>query len=154
MQPVSFYLTDKNIISILNRVDKTESCWNWKGIIDIKTGYGRFKLKSGYHVAHRLVYTIFNGEITEGKILDHTCRNRNCVNPEHLREVDYRTNMLENSLSNSYLNSLKTECNSGHAFSAENTYIDPNNRRHCKICRRKRDRVRDKLRKQRRKVCQ
>lgn len=72
------------------KVDKTESCWNWKAAID-RYGYGRFHC-NGNMLAHRFVYTLFHNEPAENMQVDHICRNRLCVNPDHLRLVTNKQN--------------------------------------------------------------
>lgn len=42
--------------------------------------------------AHRAAWTHFNGQIPEGMTIDHTCRVRPCVNPEHLQLMSNRDN--------------------------------------------------------------
>lgn len=77
------------------KVEKTESCWQWKAAI--LNGYGRFgvyrdgKLRSG--LAHRVAYEFLIGQIPPGKFLDHTCHNKACVNPAHLRIVNNKQNI-------------------------------------------------------------
>ena len=65
-------------------------CWLWAGNIDPSNGYGRFSQTK----AHRLVYEALVGEIPEGLDLDHLCRIRACVNPEHLEPVTRKVNIL------------------------------------------------------------
>lgn len=72
------------------RVDKTDTCWNWFGPINID-GYGRLTVsfevkKPQVNIsAHRLSYLLHKGDIPEGLLVRHTCiKNRRCVNPEHL----------------------------------------------------------------------
>ena len=76
----------KNLDRFLTRIQKTESgCWLWTGG---KTtgGYGLF-YSDGHKYAHRLSYEHFVGPIPEGLQIDHLCRVRHCVNPEHLEAV-------------------------------------------------------------------
>lgn len=136
-------------LKILSRVsvNKDNDCWNWIGIVEKKNGYGRFFVKKSPYLAHRIVFEIFNGKLNPLLVLDHTCKNRKCVNPDHLREVTHKINMLENSDSNSFKNSTKTHCPKGHEYSDENTYLDTANRRQCKPCRRASDKIRDAKRK-------
>lgn len=61
-------------------------CWLWMGKIDIK-GYGAIKFEGKYMKAHRESYKIYKGEIPKGLDLDHLCRIRSCVNPDHLEPV-------------------------------------------------------------------
>ena len=84
----------------MQRVNKTETCWLWTGAMQ-KNGYGQLCTKElmwGTRFAHRWSYTYHKGEITEGKMVRHTCDIRNCVNPAHLilgDSVDNVKDMLE-----------------------------------------------------------
>lgn len=79
------------------RVDESSGCWIWLGG---KRGqnqsYGIFitcsQGKRKAHQAHRFVYELYKEKIPEGKQLDHLCRVRLCVNPDHLEPVT----LLEN----------------------------------------------------------
>lgn len=68
-------------------------CWEWRGQKTL-TGYGSFPLERGRGImAHRFAYQQLVGEIPEGLELDHLCRNRGCVNPDHLEPVTHLENM-------------------------------------------------------------
>ncbi|MDR6794827.1 hypothetical protein J2X12_002838 [Pseudarthrobacter oxydans] len=71
------------------KVGKADGCWNWLGAThgdDPGGGYGVFFLtSSGFMQAHRYAWQMLNGTIPEGMVIDHTCHNRICVKPEHLR---------------------------------------------------------------------
>ena len=55
-------------------------------------GYPRMCL-SGHTVAvHRVMYTQAHGYIPGKKQIDHKCRNRMCVNPDHLEMVTHKQN--------------------------------------------------------------
>ena len=77
-------------------INKENGCWEWLGCI-IASGYGIISLKNEEWRIHRLVWTLLVDEIPDGLVIDHICRNRKCCNPEHLRHVTHRENILENS---------------------------------------------------------
>lgn len=68
-------------------------CWLWIGPID-KGGYGRLTWQGRKTSAHRVVYRILRGRIPARRVLDHLCRVRSCVNPDHLEPVT----IVENNL--------------------------------------------------------
>jgi hypothetical protein len=110
-------------------------CWEWTGLLG-KTGYGRFTLKHRkIFYAHRVAWLVIaRRRIPVGKQLDHLCRNRRCVNPDHLEVVTSRENTMrgENFCARQ---ARQTHCIRGHAFNEVNTYINPNNgERHCRKC--------------------
>ena len=67
-------------------------CWNWIGSINPKTGYGKKQWFGKTWLAHRWMWTMLFGSIPKNLTIDHTCRNRKCVNPHHMELVS----MIEN----------------------------------------------------------
>lgn len=122
-------------------VDNVTQCWNWILSLD-KDGYGVTNLKGKTFKAHRLYYQLFKGQLIKGMVIDHICRNRKCVNPEHLRQVSPRTNVFENSEALAFKNKQKTHCKNGHEYSVENTRITPAKGRVCRTCDRERGSIR------------
>lgn len=73
-----------------SKVDKTANCWNWTGAK--RDGYGLVKREGAMVQAHRACYEMANMTIPDGAMLDHRCRNRACVRPDHLRPVSNKQN--------------------------------------------------------------
>lgn len=74
-------------------VDELYGCWRWKGKRD-RDGYGRiWRGNKRPELAHRVVYEHHKGPIDAGRELDHLCRRRDCVRPEHLEPVTRRENV-------------------------------------------------------------
>jgi hypothetical protein len=107
-------------------VEKTDDCWNWTGATCL--GYGQFKGTGDYATrwAHRFAYLLLVGPIPDGLVLDHLCRNRACVNPDHLEPVTMAVNIGRIP--------RPPHCPKGHEFDAENTSYSTLGHRRCKTC--------------------
>ena len=68
------------------KVDRSGACWTWLGAPK-DNGYGSFWDGEKVRYSHRYSYELAFGEIPDGLVIDHKCRNRLCVNPEHLQAV-------------------------------------------------------------------
>lgn len=82
----------KKLYSKTERDTKT-GCHNWKG--KTANGYGRIKYKNKSLYTHRVSWSIYNGEITNGDVVHHTCANRLCLNIKHLQLVSSINNFAE-----------------------------------------------------------
>lgn len=128
-----------------SKVDKSGSCWLWTGS---KTSweYGQHTVDGKNWRVHRLAYILTKGEIPKGLHLDHLCRVRHCVNPDHLEPVTNKQNVLR-GIGPTANNARKTHCKRGHEFTEANTYVytrGEHQERFCKACHNLTRKVRDK----------
>lgn len=110
--------------------EPNSGCWLWTAKLSAE-GYGECQ-RGGIRFAHRISYQAFQGDIDEGLQIDHLCRNRACVNPDHLEPVTARVNVLRSN-NMAARNARKTACKYGHPFDADNT-IRTKAGRVCRTC--------------------
>lgn len=124
-----------------SKIHKTADCWEWGGTI-YNTGYGKFTVGKKAFLAHRYSYELYVGEVPEGLVIDHLCRNRRCVNPDHLEPVTNEENLFR-GLGYRIMNGMDDSCIRGHKYTEENTYWPPNGGgMRCRTCAREYDRNR------------
>lgn len=108
-----------------------DECWLWTGKVG-RDGYGRFSVKSRWHMAHRWVYEHTVGPIPDRLEIDHLCQVKLCVNPLHLEAVTRRENMHRQPRIAARM--AQTECKRGHPFTEANTGRDSRGNRFCRAC--------------------
>jgi hypothetical protein len=85
------YILDRSI------PEPNSGCWLWllsTGSHGYGQGYGRRGTRDKcVTLAHLISYQAFNGEIVSGMEIDHTCKNKICVNPAHLEMVSQQINI-------------------------------------------------------------
>lgn len=67
-------------------------CWIWQLKKSPATGYGTFRINGRDLLAHRWSYEQHRGPIPDGLQIDHLCRVRECINPDHLEPVTPKEN--------------------------------------------------------------
>jgi hypothetical protein len=115
-------------------------CWEWTGWLTTN-GYGGFDIRVGGKPrkvrAHRWLYEQLVGTIGTGLELDHLCRNRLCVNPDHLDPVTHKENARRGAAGavNAARYVSLTHCGSGHQYVGDNVTTSAG-RRICRTCNR------------------
>lgn len=113
------------------KVDQSGDCWVWIGVLQNR-GYGAITIRGTNVLAHRASYLIVHGSIPNELELDHLCRNRACVNPEHLEPVTHQENMRRSPLRQTKL----VRCGRGH-----DNWVEYPSGRKCRTCGRDRKRA-------------
>ncbi len=109
--------------------EPNSGCWLWTGGVK-SDGYGSARTYGARRsvLAHRFMYELLVGPIPDGLELDHVCRVRSCVNPDHLDIVTHAENIARKP--------IPASCPSGHRrFSVRG------GKRHCLDCGRARNKL-------------
>lgn len=124
-------MTEKQLERFWNNISKTDTCWLWIGY-KMNKGYGFFSMDNRPYLSHRISYQIHKGDIPKELELDHLCRIRHCVNPDHLEAVAHSENMARGK------HATKIYCIRGHEFTGKNTINrkgnNGRNQRECRQC--------------------
>jgi hypothetical protein len=111
-------------------------CWLWDG--PLNKGYGALRVgtvRAGDRrrvEAHKFSYELHKGPVPAGLEIDHLCRVRCCVNPDHLEAVTHRENIRRGNTF-AAKNAAKTHCLRGHDLAVEG-YVRWDGRRQCRAC--------------------
>lgn len=132
-----------DVQAFFEKVNQTSECWLWTGTLTSR-GYGRFHIHGKRFRAHRWSYERFVNKIEEGLTIDHLCKNKSCVKPQHLEAVTNSVNISRywaNDSSITESRDWKTgTCTNGHDLSIVG-YVDRKKKngsisRECIQCRR------------------
>jgi hypothetical protein len=110
------------------------ACWIWVAGVN-QCGYGWFRANGKAVRAHKFIYERLRGPVPDGLVLDHRCRIRRCVNPEHLKPITRVENTLI-GFAPTAQNARKTHCKRGHELAGENLgrRSDRPSERVCRAC--------------------
>lgn len=111
-----------------DKIEVSGGCWEWVAAKN-SAGYGVIRIDYRLYLAHRYIYEFFNGPV-KGEC-DHLCRNRGCVNPEHIEDVTRRTNMLRGEHPDAVRHRTDT-CVRGHDL--RDAYVRKEGKRMCREC--------------------
>jgi hypothetical protein len=111
------------------KVNFTDDCWVWTASRD-KNGYGRFGYEGTTRFAHRVAYELLVEPIPPGLVIDHLCRNKSCVNPDHLETVPWGENIRRGDL---WMYKV-THCPQGHPLDGKAKGRAGRSRRYCRVC--------------------
>ena len=106
--------------------EPNSGCWLFVGTVNATNGYGRFHDGKRDVLAHRFSYERRVGCIPDTLTLDHLCRNRQCVNPQHLEPVPLALNIRRGVR-------VRTHCPHGHAYEGRNI-MRPRGHLACRRC--------------------
>lgn len=132
-------MTDDEKYQLIKRFEKNfkvleNGCWQWTLKLNEK-GYSSFPINKLFCSGHRASMFIYKNVPFRGikEVADHLCRNRGCVNPDHIEMVTHRTNTMR-GIGLSSMNDKKEICIRGHDLVAPNLRIHKMGFRECRAC--------------------
>lgn len=95
-KPWKHWTPDQIKEKLLNtsEINLSTNCREWTGC-KIPSGYGTYRFHSETHYVHRLAYEVFIGKIPKKMHILHSCHNRACIEPQHLRVGSHQENLKE-----------------------------------------------------------
>lgn len=115
--------------------EPNSGCWLWLGAT-MRNGYGELRVDGRNRPAHRVAYEALVAPVSARLSMDHLCRVRCCVNPQHLEPVTQRENIMrgEGPEQAGARMRNKTHCPRGHSYAGDNLYVRSDGRRECRTC--------------------
>lgn len=125
-------------------MNEETGCMEWVGAM-LPNGYGQVGFRGKLWVAHRAFWVFMGKPDPGGFDLDHLCRNRKCINPDHLELVSRGDNLRRGFIARG--------CKNGHPYSPEDFSVVKRSNGiqelRCKVCHRERNRKAKQARKER-----
>jgi hypothetical protein len=102
-KPLSPLKTQETLQERIERksVRNNDGCLIWTGHIDT-SGYPNVKWKNNNYLVHRAYYKIMVADIKRHDTLDHLCRNKLCIETQHLEPVSRSENIKRMQISKYY----------------------------------------------------
>lgn len=124
---------EKTLRRMWAKIQPPEGCWIWTGSAQRK-GYSQSisvnesRTRTGKsYLPHRLMFQWFKFDIPPDLTIDHLCKNRRCVNPDHMEPTTLAENVRRGT--------KKPYCKHGHKQIPENRYTAPGSgRQRCRLC--------------------
>jgi hypothetical protein len=127
---------DRDRVDIVTAQLPSDDCVLWPGPL-FPSGYGRIRVGGRSTNAHRVIYEMTSGgPVPPDLYMDHLCRVRPCVNPDHLEPVTPGENTYR-GFEVKQEKDPRAFCRNGHSWDA-NTYLRPSGHRDCRVCIRQR----------------
>lgn len=140
-EPERSYMTPTSLLSKIEAMSipvPMSGCWVWLANTT-QDGYASMWWQGITRRAHRAIYEEVKGPIPAGLHIDHICRVRCCVNPDHLRAVSPQFNVLVGETVTAK-NAARRACVAGHKLAGDNLLLVAGGRRQCRECGRRRAR--------------
>lgn len=138
-------VTIERLESIVSNSDVRGECYLHRN--KHHTGYSHSRLFGQKYPTHRIIKVISLGEDDQTSVIDHLCRNTNCIRVSHLEFVSFKENVRRGISADIFKRLVvepkkaKTHCINGHELNEVNckTFVrtdgNPGSlRRSCRVC--------------------
>lgn len=133
-------LTQEDIARFWSKTsrDTASGCLEWTAARN-EGGYGLFGKNRSSLLAHRIAWTILNGQIPADLDVLHRCDNPRCVEIGHLFSGDAAVNVSDMVAKGRHRSQRATHCRKGHEYAGDNLYARRDGTRDCRACQKERN---------------